>query len=106
MLVSISGLKWPLVSFIFKHFFNNFSTFHLTLERYIHHLRNFTQNFDANSTNVTKVRTNKHTNGQIDKRNDENYIPVGINAGGIIKDYVSHLSRPPWVIKLLAFIER
>ena len=46
-----------------------------------------TQNFDANSTNVTEVRTNErtneHTNGRTDKRKGENYIPVGINAGGI-----------------------
>ena len=46
-----------------------------------------TQNFDANSTNVTDVRTNEqtneHTNGRTDERKDENYIPVGINAGGI-----------------------
>ena len=42
-----------------------------------------TQNFDANSTNVTEVRTNEHTNGRTDERKDENYIPFGINAGGI-----------------------
>ena len=29
-------------------------------------------------------RTNEHTNGRTDERKDENYIPVGINAGGII----------------------
>ena len=40
------------------------------------------QNFDANSTNVTEVRTNIHT----DERKDENYIPLGINAGGIMKE--------------------
>ena len=39
------------------------------------------QNFDANSTNE---RTNEHTNGRTDERKGENYIPVGINAGGII----------------------
>ena len=38
------------------------------------------QNFDANSTNVTEVRTNIRT----DEGKGENYIPVGINAGGII----------------------
>ena len=38
------------------------------------------QNFDANSTNE---RTNEHTNGRMDERKGENYIPVGINAGGI-----------------------
>ena len=42
------------------------------------------QNFDVNSTNVTEVRTKEHTNGRTDKRKDENYIPLGINAGGII----------------------
>ena len=45
------------------------------------------QNFDANSTNVTELRTNERTNEQTniqtDERKDENYIPVGINAGGI-----------------------
>ena len=41
------------------------------------------QNFDANSTNVTEVRTNEHTNGRTDERKDENYIPLGINAGGV-----------------------
>ena len=51
-----------------------------------------TQNFDTNSTNVTEVRTNKRTNEQTniqtDERKDENYIPVGINAGGIITQEV------------------
>ena len=42
------------------------------------------QNFDANSTNVTEVRTNEQTNIQTDERKDENYIPLGINAGGIM----------------------
>ena len=44
------------------------------------------QIFDANSTNVTEVRTKERRNIQTDKRKDENYIPLGINAaGGIIK---------------------
>ena len=38
------------------------------------------QNFDANSRNE---RTNEHTNGRTDRKG-ENYIPVGINAGGIM----------------------
>ena len=44
-----------------------------------------TENFDVNSTNATesKERTNEHTNGWTDKRKDESYIPLGINAGGI-----------------------
>ena len=29
-------------------------------------------------------RTNEHTNGRKDERKGENYIPLGINAGGII----------------------
>ena len=29
-------------------------------------------------------RTNEHTNGRTDKRQGENYIPRGINAGGIM----------------------
>ena len=37
------------------------------------------QDFDTNSMNVTEVRTNKRT----DELKDKNYIPVGINAGGI-----------------------
>ena len=37
-----------------------------------------TKNFDANS---------ELTNIQTDERKDENYIPVGINAGGI-KNYI------------------
>ena len=32
---------------------------------------------------MTEVRTNEHTNGRTDKRKDENYVPLGINAGGI-----------------------
>ena len=48
-----------------------------------------TQNFDANSTNVTEVRTNELTNIRTDKRKGENYIPVGINAGGITKELIS-----------------
>ena len=58
-----------------------------------------TQNFDANSTNVTEVRTNEHTNGRTDERKDENYIPVGINAGGIKKlteDAFESISPEDW----------
>ena len=32
-----------------------------------------------------EVRTNKRTNIRTDEWKDENYIPLGINAGGIIK---------------------
>ena len=41
------------------------------------------------STNErTNKRTNEHTNIRTDERKDENYIPLGINAGGITKiDY-------------------
>ena len=45
-----------------------------------------TQNFDANSTNVTEVRTNELTNIRTDERKGKNYTPVGINAGGIKKN--------------------
>ena len=47
-----------------------------------------TENFDVNSTNATESnertneRTNKQTNGGTDKRKDESYISIGINAGG------------------------
>ena len=37
----------------------------------------------SNSMNRTKLRTDKWTNIRTDKRKDENYIPLGINAGGI-----------------------
>ena len=30
-----------------------------------------------------KLGTNEHTNGRTDERKDENFIPLGINAGGI-----------------------
>ena len=64
--------------------------------REIYSLREtLTKNFDVNSTNVTESnertntrtneRTNEHTNGRTDKRQGENYIPRGINAGGIMK---------------------
>ena len=41
---------------------------------------NSVKNFVVNSTNVTDERTNI----QMDKQKSENYIPLGINAGGII----------------------
>ena len=49
-----------------------------------------TKNFVVNSTNVTesnertKTRTNERTNIRTDKYQGESYIPLGINAGGII----------------------
>ena len=52
-----------------------------------------TQNFDANSTNVTEVRTNELTNIRTDERKGENYIPVGINAGGIITLLVNIVTK-------------
>ena len=58
--------------------------------REIYSLREtLTKNFEVNSTNVTESnkrtneQTNEHTNGRTDKRQGENYIPLGINAGGI-----------------------
>ena len=42
--------------------------------------------FWSNSTNGTEVWTNERTNKRTYERKDENYIPLGINAGGIIKD--------------------
>ena len=41
---------------------------------------NSVKNFVVNFTNVTDERTNI----QMDKQKSENYIPLGINAGGII----------------------
>ena len=66
--------------------------------REIYSLREtLTKNFEVNSTNVTESNeqtneqtneptnqpTNEHMNGRTDKRQGENYIPRGINAGGI-----------------------
>ena len=54
--------------------------------REIYSLREtLTKNFEVNSTNVTESseRTNTRTNIRTDKRQGENYIPRGINAGGI-----------------------
>ena len=60
--------------------------------REIYSLREtLTKNFEVNSTNVTEsnertnTRTNERTNERTDKRQGENYIPRGINAGGIKK---------------------
>ena len=45
------------------------------------------------STNErTNKRTNEHTNIRTDERKDENYIPLGINAGGIIRSLFEHSS--------------
>ena len=43
-----------------------------------------TQNFDANSTQRKEVQRNAQTNERTYERKDENYIPLGINARGII----------------------
>ena len=60
--------------------------------REIYSLREtLTKNFDVNSTNVTEsnertnTRTNERMNIRTDKRQGENYIPRGINAGGITR---------------------
>ena len=39
---------------------------------------------------MTELRTNERTNIQTDERKDENYIPVGINAGGITRQNLSN----------------
>ena len=56
------------------------------LERYTHYDKTLTKNFAVNSTNVTESneRTNEQMNIRTDKRQGESYIPLGINAGGII----------------------
>ena len=41
------------------------------------HLRNFNVKHWSNSTDGKEVRMNEHMN-----KKDENYIPLGINAGG------------------------
>ena len=61
----------------------------------------------SNSTNRTEVRTNEQTNERTNKRmnictdqqKDENYIPLGINAGGIIST-LWHF-RLPLLIQML-----
>ena len=45
------------------------------------HLSCFNVKLWSNSTNGTKLQTDERT----DERKDENYIPLGINAGGIIR---------------------
>ena len=42
--------------------------------------RNSVKNFVVNSTNMTDMRTDV----QMDEQKGENYIPLDINAGGII----------------------
>ena len=49
------------------------------------------QNFDANSTKVTEGSTNERTYIRTDAWKDENYIPVGINTGGIINIQVADM---------------
>ena len=45
------------------------------------------------SNERTNTRTNEHTNGRTDKRQGENYIPRGINAGGITMDVMFNYLR-------------
>ena len=59
----------------------------------IHHLRNFNAKLwrkfhvtEGSTNERTNKRTNEHTNIRTDERKDENYIPLGINAGGIISE--------------------
>ena len=50
--------------------------------REIYSLREtLTKNFEVNSTNLPE--SNQRTNIRRDERKGENYIPLGINAGGI-----------------------
>ena len=49
------------------------------------HLRSFNIKLWTNSMNRTELRTKKRMNIRTDERKDENYIPLGINAGGIIR---------------------
>ena len=62
------------------------------------HLICFNVKLWSNSTNGMKLRKDKRTNIQTDARKDENYIPLGINAGGITRDIM--LSRQ-WTTKVL-----
>ena len=49
----------------------------------IHHLRNFNAKLGRKFHERDGI-TNERTNIRMDERKGENYIPVGINAGGII----------------------
>ena len=49
----------------------------------------------------TNKKKNEHMNGWTDERKDENYIPLGINTGGIItgqlfsqRESIYEISRP------------
>ena len=45
---------------------------------------NSTSGTEIRTNEQTNERTNERTNIRTDERKDENYIPLGINAGGII----------------------
>ena len=53
--------------------------------------KTLTENFEVNSTNV--MESNEGTNIGTDEWKDENYIPLGINAGGITIILESILSQ-------------
>ena len=46
-------------------------------------------------TNKRDGITNEHTNGRTDERKDENYIPLGINAGGNMKIGIAYGRASP-----------
>ena len=50
---------------------------------------NVTESNQRTNTQTNEL-TNEHRNGRTDKRQGENYIPRGINAGGIIIFTFSH----------------
>ena len=64
-------------------------------------------NFDANSTNMTEVRTNKqtnermneHTNGQTDERKDENYTRRHKCRGYNNVGHMTILLQRPYMVK-------
>ena len=59
------------------------------------HLSCFNVKHWSNATNGTKLLTNKQTNEWTFEQKDENYIPLGIIAGGIIKRAITLIELAP-----------
>ena len=65
----------------------------------IPHLSCFNVKLWSNSTNGTELRTNKQTNIRTDERKDENDIPLGINARGIINSSTAVLAHSSFILQ-------
>ena len=65
---------------------------------YVHHTFTKYVKYDVQTSNVrtnerTNEQTNERTNIRTDEREDENYIPLGINAGGIISPQIRNSGK-------------